>query len=84
MHLLLWMNVVLDYICIGFAEQLGSGTTQKLQMKSLVSTRTPTSNLRVAIREKGRDLTQSYDKSPFIPRKIQKATRQHQNRHQKL
>ena len=30
-------------------------------------------------REKGRDLTQSYDKSPYIDRKIQKATRQHKN-----
>ena len=28
-------------------------------------------------REKGRDLTQSCDKSPFTHRKIQKATRQH-------
>ena len=30
-------------------------------------------------REKGRDLTQSYDKSPYTHRKIQKATRQHKN-----
>ena len=29
--------------------------------------------------EKGRDLTESYDKSPFIHRKIQKGTRQHTN-----
>ena len=31
-------------------------------------------------REKGRDLTQSYDKSPYIHRKIQKVTRQHKKR----
>ena len=30
-------------------------------------------------REKGRDLTQSYDKSPYTYRKIQKATWQHKN-----
>ena len=28
----------------------------------------------VDLREKGRDLTQSYDKSPYTDRKIQKAT----------
>ena len=32
-----------------------------------------------AIREKGRDLTQSYDKSPYTNRKIKKATWQHKN-----
>ena len=31
------------------------------------------------MREKGRDLTQSYDKSPYTHRKIQKATWQHKN-----
>ena len=31
------------------------------------------------LREKGRDLTQSYEKSPYTHRKIQKATRQHKN-----
>ena len=30
-------------------------------------------------KKKGRDLTQSYDKSPYNHRKIQKATRQHKN-----
>ena len=30
-------------------------------------------------REKGRDLTQSYDKNPYTHRKIQKATWQHKN-----
>ena len=30
-------------------------------------------------REKRWDLTQSYDKSPYIQRKIQKGTRQHKN-----
>ena len=30
-------------------------------------------------REKGRDLTQSYDKIPYTDRKIQKATGQHKN-----
>ena len=30
-------------------------------------------------REKGRDLAQSYDKNPYIDRKIQKATWQHKN-----
>ena len=38
----------------------------------------------LAVSEKGRDLTQSYDKSPDTDRKIQKATRQHKQRHQKL
>ena len=32
--------------------------------------------LDIEVREKGRDLTQSYDKSPYTHRKIQKATRQ--------
>ena len=31
------------------------------------------------ISEKGRDLTQSYDESPYTDRKIQKATWQHKN-----
>ena len=31
------------------------------------------------MREKGRDLTQSYDKSPYIHRHIQKATRKQKN-----
>ena len=31
------------------------------------------------VREKGRDLTQSYDKSPFTHRKIQKASWQYKN-----
>ena len=34
------------------------------------------------IREKGRDLTQSYDITPYTHRKIQKATWQHKKRHQ--
>ena len=33
----------------------------------------------VTHREKGRDLTQSYDKSPYTHRKIQKATWKHKN-----
>ena len=32
----------------------------------------------------GTDLTQTYDKSPYTHRQIQKATRQHKKRHQKL
>ena len=31
----------------------------------------------IAVRERGRDLTQSYDKRPYTHRKIQKATWQH-------
>ena len=31
------------------------------------------------LREKGKDLTQSYDKSPYTHRKIQKAAGQHKN-----
>ena len=31
------------------------------------------------MREKGRDVTQSYDKSPYTDKKIQKSTRQHKN-----
>ena len=40
-----------------------------------------TTQLRMSqiLREKGRDLTQCYDKSPFTHRKIQKATWQHPN-----
>ena len=34
--------------------------------------------------EKGRDLTQPYDRNPYTDRKIQKATCQHKERHQKL
>ena len=37
------------------------------------------SNITMIIREKGRDLTQSYDKSSYTYRKIQKATLQHKN-----
>ena len=33
-------------------------------------------------REKGRDLTKSYDKSPYTHRKIQKSSLQHKKRHQ--
>ena len=36
------------------------------------------------IREKGRDLTQYYDKRPYTDRKIQKATRQHENARKKF
>ena len=32
------------------------------------------STSKTCVREKGRDLTQSYDKSPYTDRKIQKAT----------
>ena len=35
------------------------------------------------IREKGRDLTQSFGKSPYTNREIQKASWQHKNRHKK-
>ena len=35
--------------------------------------------LHESIPEKGRDLTQSYDKSPYTDRTIQKATWQHKN-----
>ena len=38
--------------------------------------------IRLIIREKGTDLTQSYDKSPYTHRKIKKATRQRRKRHQ--
>ena len=34
---------------------------------------------KIVLWEKGRDLTQSYDRSPYTHRKIQKATRQHKN-----
>ena len=30
--------------------------------------------VKILVREKGRDLTQSYDKSPYTDRKIKKAT----------
>ena len=33
--------------------------------------------MQLLLREKGRDLTQSFNKSPYTHRKIQKATRQH-------
>ena len=36
----------------------------------------------LSTREKGRDLTQYYDKSPYTNRKIQKATWQHKKSHQ--
>ena len=36
------------------------------------------------LREKGRDLTQSYDKSPYTHRKIQKATWKHKNATSKI
>ena len=41
---------------------------------------TSTSVLNCVVREKGRDLTQSYDKSPYTNRKIQKATWQEQDK----
>ena len=37
------------------------------------------SNMGYAPSKKGRDLIQSYDKSPYTDRKIQKATWQHKN-----
>ena len=36
------------------------------------------------IRDKERDLTQSYDKSPYTHRKFQKVTWEHKKLHQKL
>ena len=36
------------------------------------------------IREKGRDLTQSYDKSPYTNRNVKRAKWQHKQRHKKV
>ena len=35
-------------------------------------------------REKGRDLTQSYDKSPYTNRNVKRAKWQHKQRHKKF
>ena len=35
-------------------------------------------------REKGRDLTQSYDKSPYTNRNVKRAKWQHKQRHKKV
>ena len=42
-----------------------------------VCSKTINTRLGTELREKGRDLTQSYDKNPYIARKIKHATRQH-------
>ena len=34
--------------------------------------------------QKGGDLTQSYDKSPYTNRNVKRATRQHKQRHKKV
>ena len=36
------------------------------------------------IREKGRDLTQSYDKSPYTSKNVKRAKWQHTQRHKKV
>ena len=36
------------------------------------------------VREKGRDLTQSYDKSPYTDRNVKRAKWQHKQRHKKV
>ena len=36
------------------------------------------------LREKGRDLTQSYDKSPYTNRNVKRAKGQHKQRHKKV
>ena len=40
MHLLLWINVMLDFNCMDFAELSGKGTSEKLKMKLYVRNRT--------------------------------------------
>ena len=35
MHLLLWINAILDCICIGFAELWGTAREQKIQNKMI-------------------------------------------------
>ena len=37
-----------------------------------------------SIREKGRNLTQSYDKSPYTNRNVKRAKLQHKQRHKKV
>ena len=39
---------------------------------------------RIIWREKGRDLTQSYDKSPYTNRNVKRAKWQHKQRHNKV
>ena len=41
-------------------------------------------NYYVRVREKGRDLTQSYDKSPYTNRNVKMAKRQQKQRHKKV
>ena len=35
MHILLWMNVMLDFICTGFAELWGMGRERKIQNENI-------------------------------------------------
>ena len=42
MHLLLWMNVMLDFICMDFVEVWGTEREQKCKMKIDVSNRIQT------------------------------------------
>ena len=41
-------------------------------------------NFKYNPREKGRDLTQSYDKSPYTNRNVKRAKWQHKQRHKKV
>ena len=40
MHLLLWVDIMLDLICIGFAEQWEIGSKQKIQNDITTGNRT--------------------------------------------
>ena len=72
MDLLLSMNVMLDFICTGFAGLLETWREQRIQITWF------------ELRDEGRDVTQSYDKNPYTDRKFQKAKWQHKDATKKL
>ena len=87
MHLLPWMNDMLDFICMHQSRYEEHGTSENNKMQKPLSTvgfeprHGTISSLQIHHLshmasldcyewiEKGRDLTQSYDKSPYIHKK---------------
>ena len=50
MHILLWMNLLLGFICMSVAEQWGAGKNEKFKMRIYFSNGMRTTNLRTAVK----------------------------------
>ena len=91
MYLLLWMNVMLDFNCMGLTEQWRTGREWRIQYEIIQGKKVKNNAFQFpakyrTAREKGRDLTQSYDKSPYTctNRNVKREPWQHKQRHKKF